>query len=175
MMDTFLHTIIYIELENGSCLLKSVNFTPLIIIKEKVTKITNERGKSVENQVKCELASIFKILQEINPLIESNFEIETKYKILQAFKEIDIQSLDIIPKEYQDILLKKDLIQKNYQTRNTNLHFMKRIIINLLKTVGKVVHVKDKEEKLEQLEVIFKKYSVEKMVDLFKEFAKTNN
>lgn len=175
MMDTFLNTIIDLEIDNGLCVLKSVYLTPLIIIKEQITKITNERGKYVDNQVKCELISIFKILEEINPLIEQNFEIETKYKIIQAMKEIDINSLDVIPKLYQDIILKKELIEKKYKSRNTNLQFMKRTLINLLKTVSKITHVKDFEQKIKQLESIFKNYSIEKMIDLFKEFSKINN
>ena len=35
--------------------------------------------------------SVFKILEIIDPMIKSNFDLETKYQIIQGLKEMDLK------------------------------------------------------------------------------------
>jgi hypothetical protein len=148
----------------------SQNFSPVIIIKEQVNMIANIRRKNIKNEITLEGASLFKMLQELNPLIEENFNIETKHKILEALNEVDLSSVRKLPEEYMDILHEKEKIEKAYKNRSINLEFMKTIIYNLLLNVGKKKQVNNKQEKLDRLVGIFKNYSIEKMVLLFKEY-----
>ena len=39
--------------------------------------------------------SVFKILEIIDPMIKSNFDLETKYKIIQGLKEMDLKVFNI--------------------------------------------------------------------------------
>ena len=168
MKDSFLDTVLCLDIDNEVLIMKSVNFSPLMIIKEQINITANERRKNIQSQVKLELASLFKVLNELNPLIQQNFALETQYKILQAFKEIDIPHL---PTKYEEILNKRELIEKTYKTRSTDLEFMKYILISLLKNVNKVTEINRFKEKLEEVEEIMKNYNVKKMVEAIKGFA----
>jgi hypothetical protein len=171
MKDSFLNTIVCIDIENEHCILRSVNFTPLMIIKEQIAVIANIRRKNITNQVKLELASIFKVLNELNPLIQHNFQLESHHKILEAFKEIDMEQISKLPKKYDEILNNKEIIEKQYKTRGVNLNFMKNIVLSLLKNVSKVTQVINYKAKIEEVEEILKNYSVEKIVVAFKNFT----
>ena len=171
MKDSFLNTVILIEIENNSCIMKSINFAPLMIIKEQISQIANIRRKNIESQAKLELASMFKLLQNLNPLIQRNFELESEHKLIEAFKEIDVNSVTQLPKKYQEILQVKENIEKQYKRRKINLDFMKSIVLNLLKYVSKVTQVLNYKEKIENIEEIMKNYNVEKMVIAFKNFT----
>jgi hypothetical protein len=89
--STFLNTVMEIIIDNNICQIKSIFLSPLIIIKEEITKEINNRKKEMEFSIQIKTLSVFKILELIDPMIESNFALDTKYKIIQAFKEIDIK------------------------------------------------------------------------------------
>lgn len=170
MKDSFLNIVMCIEIENESCTIRSVNFTPLMIIKEQISIITNLRRKSIESQVHLELASIFRVLKEINPLIIENYQLETKHKILNAFKEIDINGLNL-PEKYKDILDNKDKIKKNYTNKTVNLKFMEKMLLDLLKYVSKVTQINNYNDKIAKIVEVLNNYSTEKIIDAFKSFS----
>jgi hypothetical protein len=89
--STFLGSVLEVVIDNNMCQIKSVFLSPLIIIKEEITKEINHRKKEMEFSIQVKTLSVFKILELIDPMIENNFALETKYKIIQAFKEIDIK------------------------------------------------------------------------------------
>ena len=122
--DTFLNNILSIEIENNLAIVKSRFIGSLITIKEQLTKEANFRRKNIEFNIKIEPLSIFKILEQMDPLIENNFILETKYMILQAFNEIDVNNLNL-PNEYKEIIDSKEKILKEYKQRTTNLEFMR--------------------------------------------------
>ena len=47
----------------------------------------------MEFNIQVKTLSIFRVLEIIDPMIQQNFDIETKYKIIQAFKEIEMNVL----------------------------------------------------------------------------------
>lgn len=45
----------------------------------------------MEFNIQFKTITIFKTLEIIDPMIKSNFELETKFKMIQGLKEIDIK------------------------------------------------------------------------------------
>lgn len=56
-----------------------------------MTKEANFRKKDMEFNIQFKTITIFKTLEIIDPMIKSNFELETKFKMIQGLKEIDIK------------------------------------------------------------------------------------
>ena len=148
--------------------------TPLIIIKEQVTKVANNRKRDLEFSIQIKTLSIFRILEIVDPMIQENFDLETQYKIIKAFKEIDIteknKSTNIeLPEEYGLILNNSDSIIKKHEQRTINMHYLKALIENLLRDVSKVRNMSNLNQKILDLSSVFDDYSYKKLVDIFKE------
>ena len=47
----------------------------------------------MEFNIQVKTLSIFKVLEIVDPMILHNYDLETKYKIIQAFKEIEMNVL----------------------------------------------------------------------------------
>ena len=170
LKSTFLDTNIEITVNNNFCQLKSIYFSPLVIVKEQIAKEANLRKKEMEFNIQLKTISIFKILEKINPMIIDIYHLETKYKILQAFKEIDSKIIKgTLPDEYQIIYENKDEINRQYEKRNINLAYLKTLIENLLRDISKVKNFPSLNEKLIELNEVFNFYSYDKILDLFKE------
>jgi hypothetical protein len=45
----------------------------------------------MEFNMQFKTISVFKILEIIDPMIKSNFDLETKYQIIQGLKEMDLK------------------------------------------------------------------------------------
>ena len=45
----------------------------------------------MEFNIQFKTISVFKILEIIDPMIKSNFDLETKHKIIQGLKELDLK------------------------------------------------------------------------------------
>lgn len=45
----------------------------------------------MEFNIQFKTISVFKILEVIDPMIKSNFDLETKYKTIQGLKEMDLK------------------------------------------------------------------------------------
>jgi len=45
----------------------------------------------MEFNIQFKTISVFKMLEIIDPMIKSNYDLETKYKIIQGLKEIDLK------------------------------------------------------------------------------------
>lgn len=45
----------------------------------------------MEFNIQIKTLSVFKILEYIDPMIEENFTLETKFRIIQSFKELDLK------------------------------------------------------------------------------------
>ena len=45
----------------------------------------------MEFNIQIKTLSVFKILEIVDPMIKSNFELETKFKMIQGLKEIDLK------------------------------------------------------------------------------------
>src|SRR5690606_17064528 len=139
-------------------------------IKEQVTKVANNRKRDMEFSIQIKTLSIFHILELVDPMIEENFNLETKYKIIQAFKEIDVKSNQTeLPDEYKQILNSSEEIIKKYEQRTINLHYLKTLIENLLKDVSKVRNMGNLQNKIKDISQVFEDYSYDKLVEIFKE------
>ena len=170
LKSTFINTSIKIIVQNNYCQMKSIFFSPLIIVKEQITKEASIRKKEMEFNIQLMTLSVFNILEKIHPMIEEIYSLETKYKILQAFKEIDSKIIGTsLPHEYQNILDNKEDIIKSFEKRNINLNYLKIMIENLLKNIAKVKNFPNLNEKLLELNDVFNQYSYDKLLNLFKE------
>jgi Bardet-Biedl syndrome 7 protein len=171
--STFLKTLIEVVIDSNFCSIRSVYLTPLIIIKEQVTKVASNRKRDMEFSIQIKTLSIFRVLELIDPMIQENFDLETKFKIIQAFKEIDIGkakvSLIDLPEEYQSILKFSEEIVKKHQQRSINLHYLKALIENLLRDVSKIRNMSNLPQKIKDLDSVFEDYSYDKLVEIFKE------
>jgi Bardet-Biedl syndrome 7 protein len=173
LKSTFLKTLIEVVIDSNYCSIKSVYMTPLIIIKEQITKVASNRKRDMEFSIQIKTLSIFRVLELIDPMIKENFNLETKFKIIQAFKEIDIGKNNILvnelPEEYQSVLNNSEEIVKKHEQRSINLHYLKALIENLLRDVSKVRSMTNLPQKIKDLDHVFEDYSYDKLVEIFKE------
>jgi hypothetical protein len=170
LKSTFLKTMLEISIESNYCRIRSVYLSPLILIKEGVTKIANNRKRDMEFSVQIKTLSIFKILEKLHPLIQENYNIETEFKLLQAFKEIESDyKCRELPEEYKLLINQADSIRKKHEQRSINLHYHKTLVVNLLKDVSKVRNISDLHGNIRQLNDVFDDYSFDKLVEVFKE------
>lgn len=171
--STFLNTFVEITIDSGVCRIRSVYLSPLTIIKEQVTKVANNRKKDMEFNIQIKTLSIFHILELVDPMIQENFNLEIDYKIIQAFKEIDISesrgNILNLPEEYQVILNNSESIKKKYEQRTINLHYLQILVENLLKDVSKVRSISNLSEKVKDVASVFEDYSFDKLLEIFKE------
>jgi hypothetical protein len=170
LKSTFLKTMLEISIESNYCRIRSVYLSPLILIKEGVTKIANNRKKDMEFSVQIKTLSVFKILERLHPLIQENYNLETDFKLLQAFKEIesDYKGKEL-PEEYKTMINQAETIRKKYEQRSINLHYHKTMVVNLLKDVSKVRNINDLHGNIRLLNDVFDDYTFDKLVDIFKE------
>ena len=170
LKSTFLDTNIKIVVQNNFCQMKSIFFSPLIIIKEQITRELSRMKKEMEFNIQLMTLSIFKMLEKIHPMIEDIYSLETKHRILLAFNEIDSKiNRSTLPDEYQIILDNSDEIKKKFNNRNINLNYLKKLIETLLRDVSKVKNFPSLNEKLNELNNVFTIYSYPKLLDLFKD------
>ena len=102
-------------------------------LKEQITYEANLRKKNVQFNTKFKPASIFKILEILNPKIEKIFNLEKEYTLIKAFKELGTNvQLNDLPEEYIKILNKTSEIESNYSKRTINLKYYKSIVEQLL-------------------------------------------
>lgn len=136
----------------------------------------------MEFNIQFKTISVFKILEIIDPKIKSNYDLETKYKIIQGLKEIDLkvynyvlliillQNLGLtIPDEYSELLTRSEEITKSYSLRRINLKYLKSIVENLMRNVSKIRNISNLQMKIKELENIFEDYTYEKLLELFKD------
>lgn len=172
LKSTFLNTLIEIEIENNLCIIKSNFLSSLIILKEQITKEAFFQRKDMEFTIQVKTLSIFKMLERINPLIEENFNMEMKYKIMKAFQELDIsktRNSNDLPEEYMIILNRSEEISKKYKQRTINLFYLRSLVENLLKDVSKVKSIPNLKEQLQAVNQLFEDYSFERLIRIFKD------
>jgi hypothetical protein len=103
-------------------------------------------------------------------MIQENFSLESQYKILQAFKELNLKKNEIkLPEEYSKIIQNESEIAKKHEQRTINLFYLKIIVENLLKDVGKVRTITHINQRLKELDQVFNDYSYDHLVEVFKE------
>jgi hypothetical protein len=181
LKSTFLNTVLEIIIDKEICRIKSIYLSPIVIIKEHVTKQADFRRKDLEFNIQIKTLSIFKILEIIDPLIQENFNLETEYKLIQAFKELGIDNgskfsgnknsgitFDL-PEEYAKILQRSEKVLKKYKQRKINLNYLKGLIQSQLKNISKVRSITNLNNKLDEIDSVLIDYNFDKLIDLFKE------
>ena len=168
LRSTLLNTLVEINIDmNGKCEIKAMHLSTLMTIKEQITKEADLRKKEVQFEIKVRTMSVFKILEILNPKIEEIFSLETKYKIVKAFKEIESIELTNLPEEYIQILNKADEINSKYSQRTLNLKYYISILEQLLLDLKKVVNINDYDERYNEIQSLFEDYSYDKIKKIF--------
>ena len=169
LRSIFLNTLVDIKITRFNCEIRATSLSTLITLKEQITYEANLRKKNVQFNTKFKPASVFKILEILNPKIEKIFNLEKEYTIIKAFKELGTNvQLNDLPEEYIKILNKTHEIESNYSKRTINLHYYKSIVEQLLIDIRKVQNIDNFNEKVKDINDIFEDYSYEKIIDVFK-------
>ena len=169
LRSIFLNTLVDIKISRFNCEIRTTSLSTLITLKEQITYEANLRKKNVQFNTKFKPASIFKILEILNPKIEKIFNLEKEYTLIKAFKELGTNvQLNDLPEEYIKILNKTSEIESNYSKRTINLKYYKSIVEQLLIDIRKVQNVDHFNEKIKDISDVFEDYTYEKIVDVFK-------
>jgi hypothetical protein len=168
LMSTFLNTLVEINLDKNKTIIKCTHLSTLITLKEQITKEANLRKKDVQFNVKFKTGSVFKILEILNPKIEEIFNLEMEYKVIKAFKELgDNVQFNDLPEEYITLLNKTEEIEKKYSNRTLNLNYYKKLVVQLLTDIRKVMNINDFNEKINDIHQLFNDYSYDKLINIF--------
>ena len=169
LRSIFLNTLVDIKITRFNCEIRATSLSTLITLKEQITYEANLRKKNVQFNTKFKPASVFKILEILNPKIEKIFNLEKEYTIIKAFKELGTNvQLNDLPEEYIKILNKTHEIESNYSKRTINLLYYKSIVQQLLIDIRKVQNIDNFNEKVKDINDIFEDYTYEKIIDVFK-------
>ena len=104
----------------------------------------------------------------MNPKLEEVFNLEMKYKVVNAFKELgDSIQFNELPEEYIKILNTKDETCNNYSKRTINLNYLINLIETLLTDLKKVITVSDYQDKVNDIHRLFEDYSYDKLKNIF--------
>lgn len=168
LRSTFINTLVEISIGKSRTEIRSIFLSTLMTLKEQITIEANTRKKEIQFKVQFKPLSIYKILEILNPKIEQIFNLEMKYKMLQAFKELgDSVSFGDLPEEYQKIMSMNDEIVSEYSKRTINLKYFKSLTEQLLNDIRKVITVNDFAGRLSDIEKVFDDYSYEKIKTIF--------
>ena len=166
LRSTFLNTLVEINIDNNKCEIKSPFISTLLTLKKQINREAEMRRRRISTPVKFKKASVAKVLELLNPKIQEIFELEKKYKLFMAFKELgDSISNQELPEEYLVIKNSGAEICANYNNRALNLNYYRQLIEQLFLDVKEVYSVDS--NKLDEIKMLMEDYSYEKLKKIF--------
>ena len=166
LRSTFLNTLVEINIDNNKCEIKSPFISTLLTLKKQINREAEMRRRRISTPVKFKKASVAKVLELLNPKIQEIFELEKKYKLYMAFKELgDSISNQELPEEYLVIKNSGTEICTDYNNRALNLNYYRHLIEQLFLDVKEVYSVDS--NKLDEIKMLMEDYSYEKLKKIF--------
>ena len=166
LRSTFLNTLVEINIDNNKCEIKSPFISTLMTLKKQINRFAETRRKKINTPIKFKKASVWKVLELLDPKIQENFELEKKYKLFMAFKELgDGISNQELPEEYLVIKNKGDEICDNYRNRALNLNYYRQLIEQLYLDIKEVYSVDS--NKLDEIKMLMEDYTYDKLKKIF--------
>lgn len=164
--STFLNTLVEINIESNKCEIKSPFICTLMTLKKQINKEAELRRRKISTPIRFKKASVAKILELLNPKIQEIFDMEKKYKLYMAFKELgDTITNQELPEEYLVIKNKGDEICGNYSNRALNLNYYRNLIEQLFLDIKEVYSVDS--NKLDEIKMLMEDYSYDKLKKIF--------
>lgn len=166
LRSTFLNTLVEINIEKEKCEIKSPFISTLMTLKKQINKEAEMRRRKITSPIKFQKASVWKILELLDPKIQEIYELDKKYKLVMAFKELgDSVSNQELPEEYLVIKNKGDEILGDYKNRALNLNYYKQLIEQLFLDIKEVNYVDS--NKLDEIRMLMEDYSYDKLKKIF--------
>ena len=166
LRSTFLNTLVEINIDNNKCEIKCPFISTLMTLKKQINKEAEMRRRRITTPIKFKKGSVAKVLELLNPKIEEIFELEKKYKLFMAFKELgDTIPNQDLPEEYLVIKNKGDEICSNYKNRALNLNYYRQLIEQLFLDIKEVFSVDS--NKLDEIKMLMEDYSYDKLKKIF--------
>ena len=166
LRSTFLNTLIEINIENNKCEIKCPFISTLMTLKKQINREAEMRRRKISTPIKFKKGSVAKVLELLNPKIEEIFELEKKYKLFTAFKELgDTIPNQDLPEEYLVIKNNGDEICANYRNRALNLNYYRQLIEQLFLDIKEVFSVDS--NKLDEIKMLMEDYSYDKLKKIF--------
>ena len=166
LRSTFLNTIVEINIDNNKCEIKSPFISTLMTLKKQISREAEMRRRKISTPIKFKKASVWKILELLDPKIQEIFELEKKYKLFMAFKELgDTIPNQELPEEYLVIKNKGDEICANYRNRALNLNYYRQLIEQLFLDIKEVYSIDS--NKLDEINMLMEDYSYDKLKKIF--------
>ena len=135
-------------------------------LKKQINKEAEMRRRKISTPIRFKKASVAKILELLNPKIQEIFDMEKKYKLYMAFKELgDTITNQELPEEYLVIKNKGDEICGNYSNRALNLNYYRNLIEQLFLDIKEVYSVDS--NKLDEIKMLMEDYSYDKLKKIF--------
>ena len=166
LRSTFLNTLVEINIDNNKCEIKSPFICTLMTLKKQINREAEMRRRKISTPIKFKKASVWKILELLDPKIQEIFELEKKYKLFMAFKELgDSIPNQELPEEYLVIKNKGDEICANYRNRALNLNYYRQLIEQLFLDIKEVYSIDS--NKLDEINMLMEDYSYDKLKKIF--------
>ena len=166
LRSTFLNTLVEINIDNNKCEIKSPFISTLMTLKKQINREAEMRRRKISTPIKFKKASVWKILELLDPKIQEIFELEKKYKLFMAFKELgDTIPNQELPEEYLVIKNKGDEICANYRNRALNLNYYRQLIEQLFLDIKEVYSIDS--NKLDEINMLMEDYSYDKLKKIF--------
>ena len=166
LRSTFLNTLVEINIDNNKCQIKSPFISTLMTLKKQINKEAEMRRRKISTPIKFKKGSVLKVLELLDPKIKEIFELEKKYKLFMAFKELgDSISNQELPEEYLIIKNKGDEICGNYKNRALNLNYYRQLIEQLFLDIKEVYSVDS--NKMDEINMLMEDYSYDKLKKIF--------
>ena len=134
----------------------------LAIIKDCITQDASQR-KIVVSIEETELVnSLNHVLEILHPLVQKQYDVASKYQLIDGLKEITLGEDDIsfLSQEYRDILKDAENIKLQYNEQPRMLSFLWSVIADLFGDASKIHGRHNVSDKLRQLrELLSNRYS----------------
>ena len=135
-------------------------------LKKQINREAEMRRRIISTPLQFKKGSVAKVLELLNPKIEEIFELEKKYKLFMAFKELgDTIPNQDLPEEYLVIKNNGDEICANYKNRALNLNYYKQLIEQLFLDIKEVFSIDS--NKLDEIKMLMEDYSYDKLKKIF--------
>ncbi|KAM3131655.1 hypothetical protein pb186bvf_016186 [Paramecium bursaria] len=156
LRNNFTDTYLQIKFKQGSALFKSDSLLTIQISKQFIVQQANKRGIQIEVKWESNEDSIRTFIQKMKVIHEQYKEIEQKYQIIPALKEISIEFNDI-SKDMKAILDNEQEITKQFAELPRKLKYLEDLISDLYVASNSMKSLNTTEQQLETVKVFWNK------------------
>lgn len=168
--NCILHTTVAAKYTSNFAEFKTESVSVIAIIKESLSKHASFKKMNLDYRYVEDPESHEYVLRLIDQQLGMLQDLETRYQLLDALKEISNQGdLSKFSETLQDVLLDSENIQNEYKKRPKKLQFLQGMISDLYVDKSKFKGIHSVSNRIQQLQQIMGNYDIEALIEFFKE------